>query len=427
MPEKKKSSPWFSIENKAQIPEINIYDDIGGGFFSDGLTVKAFKKQLDALNGPANLDIHINSNGGEVFQGFAIYELLKNHKAHKRVFIDGIAASIASVIAQAGNEIIMAENAFQMIHQTRGLAFGNSKEMRKGADLLDKLTEKIIDTYANKAKVSREEIASMVDEETWLDAKDAIEKGFADSSTDGVKIAAFMGNRYENFKNIPVNLLAIMNCDDEDVDEEKIEVTEEPKEKEMTKEEIEAIIAGAIAPLQTELSTAKESAAQAKLDADKYKKDLEDYKVSNATVQVNKTVQDATRRLNACVNQNRITPVERDSALNLINSISDDTKIEEYVKSVESRQLIQNGMLSVEIITDQGQSKSCVIDKNFSAPKMNSAGGVKLPRAEDVAIFDQLNSTAGDDYDKFRKAAYALHGERCPSLPQVSLSQVPTA
>lgn len=154
---------------------IDLYDEIG--FW--GITAKDFRDQLKAVNG--DITLRINSPGGDVFDGIAIYNDLKAHRGAVRVEVTGLAASIASVIAMAGQSIAIASNAFFMIHDAWTIAFGNRHDMADCAQVLGQLDEAIARTYVSRAKVGIRAVREMMDDETWLDASAAIDKGFADA------------------------------------------------------------------------------------------------------------------------------------------------------------------------------------------------------------------------------------------------------
>lgn len=141
-----------------------------------------FKNELAKYPNASQINIYINSNGGSVYEGTAIYNQLKRHPAHKTVYIDGFACSIASVIAMAGDEIIMPRNSLMMIHNMMMGVFGNSKEIRKAADDLDTINAAGRQAYLMKAgeKLSEENLIEMMDAETWLTAEQCIEYGLAD-------------------------------------------------------------------------------------------------------------------------------------------------------------------------------------------------------------------------------------------------------
>jgi ATP-dependent Clp protease, protease subunit len=164
------------------MPEILIYSDIGPEEWG-GVSAKGIKSQLDAMKDAAEITVRINSPGGDVFDGFAIYNLLAEHPANIHVKVDGMAASAASVIAMAGDTVEIAANALMMIHNPWTLAIGDSASMRKTADLLDQIKGSIITTYKGKVSMEDEEIAALMDAETWFDAQGAIDAGLATAIT----------------------------------------------------------------------------------------------------------------------------------------------------------------------------------------------------------------------------------------------------
>ena len=199
---KTNNQSWYSIKAKANdTAEISIYDEIGYW----GITAKSFSKDLKALgNNLKQINLHIHSPGGDVFDGIAIYNLLKNHPANVTVYIDGLAASMASVIAMAGNEVIMPENAMIMIHKPWGIQGGDAEDMRKYADLLDKVENTLIPAYANKTRKTPEELAEMLSAETWLNGKECVEQGFADKLAEPlVAMASIKSRKLEDFENMP--------------------------------------------------------------------------------------------------------------------------------------------------------------------------------------------------------------------------------
>lgn len=162
--------------------EILIYDIVGQDQFGAGVTAVDVKAQLDGMEG--DITLRINSPGGDVFEGLAIHNLLKEHEGNVTVKIDGYAASIASVIAMAGDSIEMAKNAMFMIHNPYTFAIGDSDAMRKQADVLDKVKDSLITTYEARTNFSAEELSSLMDEETWFSAEESTGNGFADVIAD---------------------------------------------------------------------------------------------------------------------------------------------------------------------------------------------------------------------------------------------------
>jgi ATP-dependent protease ClpP protease subunit len=168
------------------MPEILIYSDIGPEEWG-GVSAKAVKAQLDTMKDAAEITVRINSPGGDVFDGFAIYNLLAQHPAKINVKVDGWAASAASVIAMAGDTVEIAANALMMIHNPWTLAIGDSASMRKTADLLDQIKGSIVTTYRSKVGMDEADIAALMDAETWFDAQGAIEAGLATAITGKVE------------------------------------------------------------------------------------------------------------------------------------------------------------------------------------------------------------------------------------------------
>ncbi len=201
---------WYQIRNEAgsKKVEILIYEQIGKSWFSDsGVEAKKFVQDLNNLD-VEEIDLHINSNGGNIFDGNAIYNTLKSHPATLNVFIDGVAASIASVIAMAGDTIEMPENAMMMIHDPQGMVRGTAIDMIKMADNLDKLKVGIVAAYRDKTEMDDADISELMTDETWMTAKEAVKWGFADKMTERVEIQNnFQANAFSNFRNVPSHIM----------------------------------------------------------------------------------------------------------------------------------------------------------------------------------------------------------------------------
>ena len=181
---------WYEIKNKAEKAEIWIYEMIGKDFWTgEGLTAKDFQKDLSQIKA-SQIDLHINSPGGDVFDGNTIYNLLKQHPATITTYIDGLAASIASVIALAGDKVYMAENALFMLHQPWGITIGNEEDHEKTLELLRQVGGSIARTYIAKTEKSEEEIKQMMKDETWLNSDQAMDLGFVDEITEQIDMAA---------------------------------------------------------------------------------------------------------------------------------------------------------------------------------------------------------------------------------------------
>ncbi|MEV9848755.1 head maturation protease, ClpP-related [Escherichia coli] len=199
-----KNNSWFRMQAGHQSDaDIYIYDEIG--FW--GVTAKQFISDLNALGDITHINLHINSPGGDVFEGIAIFNALKTHGASITVYVDGVAASMASVIAMVGTPVIMPENTFMMIHKPFGFTGGDAEDMRTYADLLDKVEAVLLPAYAQKTGKTTDEIAAMLADETWMSGAECLAHGFADQVTPAVKaMACIQSKRTEEFKKMPESI-----------------------------------------------------------------------------------------------------------------------------------------------------------------------------------------------------------------------------
>lgn len=177
--------------------EIFLYDSIGSDPFFGGVGAKEFSQAISDLGKVSQLRIRINSAGGDVFEGFAIYNQIRRLDYPVDVYVDGIAASIASVIAMAGDKIYMAEPSQMMMHNPWGFGVGDADSLRSVAAELDSLKDAIAGVYFKRSGVSHSRIANWMDEETWFSETSAVDAGLADQVFEPVKAAAW---------SIPANL-----------------------------------------------------------------------------------------------------------------------------------------------------------------------------------------------------------------------------
>ncbi|MBD9616763.1 Clp protease ClpP [Pseudomonas sp. PDM07] len=192
---------WYSMRAMARgSVEILLYDEIGAW----GITAKQFAQDLAACGDVSQINLRIHSPGGDVFAGMAIYNTLKAHPARVDVYIDGLAASMASVIAMAGDKVYMPTNAMMMIHKPWGAQGGDAEAMRQYADLLDKVEGTLVQAYASKTGKSPEEIHALLKAETWMDGSEAVAAGFADQLIDPLVAAAQLNSkRMQEFEHMP--------------------------------------------------------------------------------------------------------------------------------------------------------------------------------------------------------------------------------
>ena len=157
---------------------ISMYEPIGENWDGTGVTAKRISAALRSI-GQRDIKVNINSPGGDFFEGVAIYNLLREHKAKVTINVMGLAASAASVIAMAGDEILMGDGAFLMIHNAWAVAIGNRHDMRDSADRLEPFDRAMAEVYASRTGMKVEEAAALMDKETWIGAAQAVEDGFA--------------------------------------------------------------------------------------------------------------------------------------------------------------------------------------------------------------------------------------------------------
>ncbi|EAE8881102.1 Clp protease ClpP [Listeria monocytogenes] len=201
----------FKKDTESNTAEIDIYGDIvadGYQWYESDITSFDFKKDLDALGDVSKIYVNINSNGGFVYEGQAIYNQLVRHPAQIHVRIDGMAASIASVIAMAGDIIEMPANAQMMIHEPAGGAFGNKSDLESAIRALDASKQSIIAAYRMHTTLEVSEIESMMAEEKWMSGQEAYELGFATLVTNPLQQVALAKSPVTNtFRNVPENLV----------------------------------------------------------------------------------------------------------------------------------------------------------------------------------------------------------------------------
>lgn len=206
------SKSWFSVRASAGgVGEVFIFSDIGEG----GVTSESFYVELARLKarGVKTLIVYINSNGGDVSTGFHIFTMLKNFPARKIVRVEGVAASMASVIAMVGDEVVMPGNAMLMIHNPWGSIVGGAEQIKSFGEALDVMQANIVNAYAKRTKIDPGEIQKMMNRETWLSATDSVRLGFADRIEGELKAAALAAlpdlAKFKNAPKLPTGMDAI--------------------------------------------------------------------------------------------------------------------------------------------------------------------------------------------------------------------------
>ena len=251
------ASKWYAFKNAPEQSgevELSIYDEIG----AFGIGAKEFIADLKAHKGQ-HIHLRINSPGGEIIEGSAIYNALTRHEGGLTVHIDALAASMASVIAMSGNPVYMADNALLMIHNPWTFAAGESDDLRKQADLLDTMKSNLVRAYKKKSGMEEKEIAKLMDEETWLDAVEAVALGFVDAIEDGIPAAASakeMRARFDTFAKAKMQNTVVTETADVSAPAAEPVVEETP----VTAEAVESVID---APVVEEAAAAVEEAPAA--------------------------------------------------------------------------------------------------------------------------------------------------------------------
>lgn len=190
-------------ENK----EIFVYGPIGGSFWDDGITAELMVQALASVGQDQRVTVRINSPGGVVDEGIAIYNALKRHKGGVDTVVDAIAASAASVIALAGEKRTTAKGARWMIHRALIIAIGNRSEMLKTAEILQKYDESLIDIYGEYMPLEKSEIESLIDAETWYTASEAIEAGLSTVEDDDAEDVEPIVGAW--FRNMPQSINSV--------------------------------------------------------------------------------------------------------------------------------------------------------------------------------------------------------------------------
>ena len=167
-----------SIRTASEDTTITMYDMIGSDGWSDGVTAKRIGAALRSI-GSRDVTVSINSPGGDFFEGLAIYNLLREHPHKITVKVVGLAASAASVIAMAGDEIQVAKSGFLMVHNAWSVVIGNRHDLREAATVLDQFDASMADLYSAAAGITKEEAAALMDAETWMGGQAAVDAGFA--------------------------------------------------------------------------------------------------------------------------------------------------------------------------------------------------------------------------------------------------------
>jgi ATP-dependent Clp endopeptidase proteolytic subunit ClpP len=347
---------WYEIKAKKDSADVYIYDEIGVW----GITASAFVNELRGLKGKA-LNVYINSPGGSVFEGIAIYNALSRHEGGVNVTVDSLAASIASVIAQAGETRTMAKSSAMMIHDAWGIAVGDPATMEKMRDELEKLSDSIADIYADRAGGTAEEWRSRMADETWYKADDAVAAGLADAVA-GVPQNAYAGRAFNlsKFSKVPewVNQ-DTSNPADEPGDEPEIkedDVDEKAIRQALGLDE-EGDILAAVSGLHTEIATLKATLKDqdppGKDENRTLKRALAESQMKYVQLETEKDrkivelqselrVAQAEHRVDAAIQAGRVAPAQREMVLNIALRESEED-FTAFIKGLPSVDFTEHG------------------------------------------------------------------------------------
>lgn len=269
-------SSWFEISNSAdleprneggRVARVDIMGPIGGWDVSGS----EFLRELKDLGDISEIDLRVHSPGGSILDGLAIFNGIKNHPAKVVGRVEGLAASMGSVVLMAADEIEIPENAYIMIHNVSGGAYGDIQELESMTALMKKLQDDVTDLYADATGKDREEIAEMMAAETWMNGEDAVESGFATRVLEPVKAAACadLDTLVSKFENVPEAVLELQAKEPalEEDQVEEVEALEEDQAQESEEEaaDIEADQEEIEEELQDEVKAKKELSAWARI------------------------------------------------------------------------------------------------------------------------------------------------------------------
>lgn len=257
------------IQNESA--DIYIYNEISSWEGEEVTSAQSFRKDLEALGNVKKINVMINSPGGSVGDGLTIASLLQRHTAYVTAYVDGMACSIASVIACAADKLVMGRSSLLMVHNALTFTYGNSKDLRKQADDLDAVTASLRQMYLMKAgdKLTEEKIKELMDNESWLSAKECIELGLCDEILETNKMVAKLPSKFKGmYNNIPKELLNQMNEVNEmnKVENKETEVVETVEATETVVEVTEEVVKEkteeTVEPIAEETETTEETAPE---------------------------------------------------------------------------------------------------------------------------------------------------------------------
>jgi ATP-dependent Clp endopeptidase proteolytic subunit ClpP len=351
-----------------------IYSEIGGMW---GISSNEVADFLNS-NKDQDVEIRINSPGGSVTEGIAIYNLLKNHSGNVSIVVDSLCASISTIIALGGDSLTMNLGSMFMIHNPWMMTFGDSEDLRKEANVLDAMKEQLINIYMTKFEGSRDELIAMMDEESWLSDTEAMKFGFVDSIEQELKISASVKHNLKKYFNTIPNKGKQMKAQEKDlevsaVESPEVEIkaeevtpeaeikSEEEQEEEMKEEEAKAEDSEEEAPAEEPEKELEEEAEESEEETSEAKNKIDPIKAMNAKIEA-----EVEARISAEMNrQKEIKSLAFNGQGELVDSL-----IEEKVSLAEA---------SIRLIENKKE-----MDLKAPLAKVNESGEAVALEAKDV-------------------------------------------
>jgi ATP-dependent Clp protease, protease subunit len=346
-------------ETQKNSAEIFIYGTIGTSWWEESVSASQFGRDLKALgNDIEHITVHINSTGGSVYDGLAIRSLLKNHKAYVTAIVEGLAASIASVIITGADKVIVALGSNIMIHNPLMSAYGEAKDLRDTADFLDKIRDSLVDVYVHKTGLERDELIAMLDAETWMSADEAVAKGFADEVEASMEATAKMAGTVAVFNGISMDMSKFTNIPER--------LLEMPPPNLATNKDSQQPVNKVIPKQEDE-----------KMDLNKLKNDFpEVYKqVVNEGITLERT------RIQSIDNLAIIPGFEDEIKKEILNKAKYETGVTAEQASIEVNQWISNNF---DRIVENKAKDEFITNVQLDANSLNDIGGAAAPQNTDT-------------------------------------------
>lgn len=388
------------------VAELYIYSEIIPWEDEEMTSSASFKKDLEKFSNARQLKIHINSPGGSVFDGISIANMIKRFKGETICYVDGLSASIASVITASCDKVIMPSNSMQMIHNalTGGFIFANAKEFRKMADDLDKISASIRQSYLSKSngKITEEKLIELMDNETWLSAEECFEYGLCDEVISANKMVASVPSKFNGiFNNIPDNLKELLNKEGEKVEENKEVLVEEETTEEIFEESPKVIEEDEVN--EETVAEEKEEAIEETQEVDPKDAEIENLKatietITNEKAELETKLNEANEKvisLNDKVSELQPIVDKYNEELEIKNKLEEENKLKEKRDYYRNRFEKLGAKTKFESEEIQSLVDNCIKD-NEAISKLNSilVDLVDISSTEQKSVSNRVESVS---------------------------------